>query len=314
MNSGQPTSRGPDRLPVDTAILLPTCDAYAPLAAFTLERLDAWWPGHPDVYVCGLAAARFPFERCLPCTVDPSDWIGSTLEAVAALHERGCEWLYLILDDHPPFGPCNSDYLNRRLPKNARALNAIQVNLLGWDQFQPQEGRTLGGENLFWQCNSPGFPWKFSLHPGYWHVLTLRAMLATMRKVSPEARSARAFENRMDGVCRTGDPQLLERTYRVRGDGFAAGRRWQESRAGRALAKPAIHLARLAAGAAGAARLSRLDAALLPYLRYLNGPYPMFWSGLVRQGRLHEEALRFLAWSGHRDLADAVRARYRPSP
>jgi len=297
-----------------TAILLPTCDAYAPLAAFTLERLDAWWPGHPEVHVCGLATAAPVFERCLPCTVDPSDWIGSTLEAVAALDERGCEWLYLILDDHPPFGPCNTDYLNRRLPETARALNAIQVNLLGWDQFQLQQGRMLGRENLSWQCNSPNFHWKFSLHPGYWHVRTLLAMLSALRSNEPAVRSARAFENRMDGICRQSDPRLLERTYRVRGDGFAAGWRWQQSRHGRALIKPAIHLARLAARLAGANRISRLDAALQPYQRYLNGPYPMFWSGLVRQGQLHEDALRFLAWSGHRGLADEVRTRFPPSP
>ena len=50
-----------------------------------------------------------------------------------------------------------------------------------------------------------------------------------------------------------------------------------------------------------------MDAALLTYHRYANGPYPMFWSGLVRQGRLHEEALRFLAWTGQSALADEVR-------
>jgi hypothetical protein len=33
----------------------------------------------------------------------------------------------------------------------------------------------------------------------------------------------------------------------------------------------------------------------------------MFWSGLVRQGRLHEEALRFLACSGQSALVEEIR-------
>jgi hypothetical protein len=33
----------------------------------------------------------------------------------------------------------------------------------------------------------------------------------------------------------------------------------------------------------------------------------MFWSGLVRHRRLHEEALRFLTWTGQAALADDIR-------
>jgi hypothetical protein len=48
------------------AILLPTCEAYAPVACFTLKRLDACWPGHPEVFVCGIAGSRTPFGNMLP--------------------------------------------------------------------------------------------------------------------------------------------------------------------------------------------------------------------------------------------------------
>jgi hypothetical protein len=294
---------------VNHAILLPTCDAYAPVADFTAERLDAWWPGHPEVFVCGLAGAPPLPDRHLPLTADPRDWIGIVLDAVGDLQARGFDWLYLILDDHPPFGPCNADFLNRRLPENARALNAIQVNLLGWDQYQPQEGSVLGREHLYWQRNSPAFRWKFSLHPGYWHVVTLQTMLRELRAQTPDALSARAFEGQMDSACRAFDPHLLERTYRVRGDRFAAGRGWFEARVPRAVTRRFIQLAHLVAHLGGASARTRLETALVPYCRYISGPYPMFWSGLVRQGRLHEEALRVLVWSGHHELADDVRRR-----
>jgi hypothetical protein len=65
--------------------------------------------------------------------------------------------------------------------------------------------------------------------------------------------------------------------------------------------------ARLAARLGGARRVAVFDAALVTYYRYANGPYPMFWSGLVRGRRLHEEALRFLAWTGQCALADDIR-------
>ena len=75
----------------------------------------------------------------------------------------------------------------------------------------------------------------------------------------------------------------------------------------RALTRQLIRPAHLAARLAGHRAVTAMDTALLAYHRYANGPYPMFWSGLVRQGRLHEEALRFLAWTGQSTLAADVR-------
>jgi hypothetical protein len=295
------------------AILLPTWDHYVPVARLTLRQLDARWPGHPKVFVCGVAGSRGPFENILPLAADPSDWVGVVLHAVQCLEEQRVEWLYLILDDHPPFGPCNADYLNRRLPENAAALGAVQVSLLGWDQHQPQEGVVLGPERLFWQRNSPSFRWKFSLHPGLWHVLSFRRMLEALRASSPDVRSARAFEGAMHGVCRSVDPLLLERTYRVRGDGFTARSHWFESRSLRALTRQLIRPVRLAARLAGSRTVTAVDRAVLTYHRYGNGPYPLYWSGLVRSGHPHEEALRFLAWTGQSALADTVRGSVRPA-
>lgn len=299
---------------MNIAILLPTCEAYLPVASFTLDRLDAWWPGHPEVFVCGLAGELPSFGQRLPLTADPRDWVGIVLDAVTGLQERGFEWLYLILDDHPPFGPCNADFLNRLLPENARELGAVQVNLLGWDQFQPQEGAVLGPEHLHWQRNSADFRWKFSLHPGYWHVLSLITMLRQLRSNAPDVRSARAFEGCMDEACRRLDQRFLERTFRVRGDGFAAGNRWFESPALRSASLRLVHACNLASRLWGRRLRAAVDATIQTYLHYGNGPYPLFWSGLVRQGRRHEEALRFLAWSGQPDLADKIRNMTFPLP
>ena len=289
------------------AILLSTCDAYEEIAHFTFRQLDICWKGHPPVFVCGLSHRSFTQGQQLPISGDPHDWVGITLQAVEELQARGVAWFYLVLDDHPPFGPCNEDYLNCALPATAERANAIQVNLQGWDQFQPQSGEILDGAPLHWQCNKPDFRWKFSLHPGFWHTETLGLLLRQLRKTSPAAISARAFEGLADTACRTLNPSLCTQTYRIRGDGYTARRGWFERRNTRMMIRFCIHLIRGGTRLAGEKALNRLDERLLPYLGYLNGPYPMFWSGLVRQGRLHEDALRFLEWIGRCDLVREIR-------
>lgn len=292
---------------MNIAILLSTCDAYQPVANFTLDRLDTCWADHPEVFICGLTQPALKPDRCLPFTGDPRNWIGITLQAVEALEARGVDWLYLILDDHAPFGPCNARYLNHTLPATAARLGAIQVNLLGWDQDQPQAGTVLGSADLHWQRNAPDFRWKFSLHPGFWHAPTLARILRQLRASEPETLSARAFEGSMDRAARRVDPELCARTYRVRGDGYAAGRRWFERPMTRRLALQGIHIARWCARLAGKRLLERLDRHLLSYLRYLNGPYPMFWSGLIQTGTFQNAAEDFLAWSGQSSATDSLK-------
>ena len=91
----------------------------------------------------------------------------------------------------------HSDYLNRSLPDTAENLSAIQVNLIGWDQFQPQSGVALEAEQWHWQRNNQDFQWKFSLHPGLWHTETLMHLL---KRLHPGVKTARAFER--GGRCR----------------------------------------------------------------------------------------------------------------
>ena len=75
----------------------------------------------------------------------------------------------------------------------------------------------------------------------------------------------------------------------------------------RALTRQLVHQAHLAARLTGHRTVAAMDKVLLAYDRYANGPYPMFWSGVVRQGRLDEEALQFLAWTGQSALAGDIR-------
>jgi hypothetical protein len=79
------------------------------------------------------------------------------------------------------------------------------------------------------------------------------------------------------------------------------------------LTRQLVRPIRVAARLGGLRSATAFDAALVTYHRYANGPYPMFWSGVLRQGRHHGEALRFLAWTGQSALADEIRRRVRPA-
>src|SRR5262249_31653473 len=68
--------------PMSVAILLPTWEDYAPVARLTLRQLDACWPAHPEVFVCGVATAQLTSATLLPVAADPSDWVGIALGAV----------------------------------------------------------------------------------------------------------------------------------------------------------------------------------------------------------------------------------------
>ena len=90
------------------AILLSTCDAYEAFARFTLCQLDLHWGNHPPVFISGLSRFSLAEVKHLPFSGDTRDWVGITLQAVTEIYVQGFLWLYLILDDHPPLGPCTA--------------------------------------------------------------------------------------------------------------------------------------------------------------------------------------------------------------
>ena len=151
----------------------------------------------------------------------------------------------------------------------AENIGAIQVNLIGWDQFQPQSGESLEAKQLHWQRNKQDFQWKFSLHPGFWHTETLMRLL---KQLHPAAKTARAFEREADAACRILDRALCSKTYRIRGDGYTSGTRWYERRFTRMTIRSLIHLGRACTGTMGKTALEKLDERLMPYLGYHQWP------------------------------------------
>lgn len=275
------------------AILMPTCDKYEWVAKITLKWLRHYWKDHPPVYVCG--AHSFSGEQSLAFTCDPRDWIGIAWEAVSYLEDQGFTYCYLVLDDHPPVGSCNTEFLNIILPQLAQQLDAVQVSLSGWDQFRPSQGRVLGRENCYLMENDSNFRWSFNLHPGLWKVASLQRILETLKEEGTPQWSARDFEARVRSLQSNRQDMREHSAYRICADKYAVGNRWFQGSIKRKIIVQFIHLFRLVGFCLGGNRLrGKIDKKIRVYQDYLNGPYPMYWSGLMSKGRVHGNMIRFL--------------------
>jgi hypothetical protein len=282
-------------------ILIPTCDRYLEMACFTRKMIDRLWPEHPPVFMCGLPTP--PQDAAfLASDADPRDWAGGVRCATRELLDRGFDLVYVILDDHPPFGPCNARHLNETLPRLARELSAACISLLGWGQGQqPVQGETLGADHYWMQRVSEQHLWKFSLHPGLWSLSVLDGICEWLVCDSSLAqRSAWAFERRC-GPANAPLPEEWKRgTYRVYGSRMISPLR--QARFTR------LRLERLFCHAIRHTLISlkktdalvKFDSNTRHLFRYYEGAYPMVHSGVLVKGTASPCAIRFIRRHGVR--------------
>jgi hypothetical protein len=275
-----------------TCILVSTCEKYRQLALWTAEQIDLCWRNHPPLFFSGLEGAD---DRFLAFRTDPRIWIDLTLEAVEDLLARGYEQVYLILDDHPPLELCNEIFLNDRLPAAMRQLSAAYVSLLGTGQHRPTEGQILSPEALGLEKTAETYRWRFSLHPGLWSLPALRELLLLrMSQYEGEARNAWNFERHRDDVSSL-PSSLRESSYRVNGALWdaAPSKLWRRTVQSflHFVADGALFVARRVGGADLRAKWERK---LLWLYCYYRGPYPLFWSGVMRQGKVSGEWAEFV--------------------
>jgi len=285
-----------------TCILISTFDRCEKLARWTLERIDRDWANRPPVFFAGLSRRD---EQSLGFVGDSQDWMGVNLQAVRRLRESGYTHAYLILDDHPPVGRCHPGFLNDRLPELAVRLGAAYVGLLGYGQHRRREGEDLGPAFAHLEKTSSSYRWKFSLHPGLWNLGDLQTLLECRMETYPQGqRSPWNFERHRDVPGDLRVDAIACRCFRVRGS--AALDPESRSRGFLALeslfrfaADTELFAAKLSGGksARGAAELRRFWM----FGHYL-GPYPIYWSGCMRQGKPHADFEKWLAVSGSKEL------------
>ena len=277
-------------------ILMPSAPKYAPLAKWTRGQINCFWPDHPDIFLCGTP------DGDLPLRDDPRDWMRVVSSACADLQSRSVELIYLILDDHPPIAPCNSSFLRETLPRMARELNATSIVTGGFGPLIRPKTEITNWEGWSVECLPADEPWKLPLHPSLWNLERLRGILETLISRLPEDQHTPwAFERIGSNAEKGGIPQeWLSSCWRL----DAAQSSLPEVSA---LHNFQDRLARLGGRfRRAAARIAGLPTTPDPLSHPRIGPYPCFWSGVMKKGTLNNEYLAYSRVKGRPELTHGL--------
>jgi hypothetical protein len=202
----------------EVAILIPTFDRYLWLARLTKAEIERRWASPPPIFYCGIHGEGAEF---LPLQDDPANWVAVLQSAVANLRDLGFTMAYLILDDHPPLGPCDAEHLNHTIPELMRRLSASYIGLQGWDHKRRLSGTILDKDCHCLMRLDSGFTSKFGLHPALWRLDVLAGILAALcTRCDPPAVTPWDFE-RLSGMADAPfSDDWKQSAYRVYGRGM----------------------------------------------------------------------------------------------
>ncbi len=287
---------------MNTCILIPSYEKYRALAGFTARQIDRHWRDHPPIFFCGFSVPVAQSDALLILHRSSDDWIGILMDAVREVRKKGFKMVYLILDDHPPLGPCEWDILNNVLPQIMLKREAENISLFGSGQGRNLEGRITLEAGVKVEQLPDSYLWRYSLHPGLWSLKALDDRLGKLDAKIPNngGRTPWAFE-RLSGVRTSrGRKQEMTQCYRLVSSGWTASQRDQVlAFLYRACGVGARRMAGVLSGAASWDRMShRFDF----IHHYFGGPYPIIWQGLMAKGRLNPEFPKFCHYFLKRDL------------
>jgi hypothetical protein len=281
----------------DCCILLSTCDKYVGLAILTVDLIHKRWIDHPKIFVCGVSHTFPGVTETLVLVNDAMDWIGITETAVNELIKKGFRKCYFILEDHPPLQVCNDLHLNITLPALMDELGAAYIGLYGWDQNTLSNGIILSAEFYRLQHQETSFLWQYSLHPALWNLDAFIATLRSLPEINNDitSRSAWAFERRA-GIPETpASVKWRGMSYRIFGLGMLGGRFRPARRFIRQLMFLTIDLmSMIIKWIFGSDNRESFVNFFLPETLFFDGPYPLFWSGVMQKGALNKHFEKFL--------------------
>ncbi len=283
-----------------TCILVSVYHPYRWIAPFTWGLIERHWPDHPPAFFCGLSseeAAGLPHvARRTP--EPPASWASFVHDAATALAGRGFTKVYFLLEDHPPLGSCHGVHLNQTLPRLMADQEASYIGLMGWDNRRFTTRAPKNGPFRMMHLTPPRAP-RFHLHPSLFRMDVLLACLELV--LSQEKQTPWMFEK----TCDKEDARLPEAVkrgcYQTCGEDMAVIPAGASRRAASAAERFVFHRAmnlfaplhKLGLG------MRFWDAMGFDDFFY-NGPYPMFYSGVMSRARLNPFFLRH----ARKELAD----------
>jgi len=291
-----------------TGILVPVWVNYRWIAPLTKELIDREWPDHPELWFCGLERAPESGWNVIPMSepAECTNWTRVLLDGVDGMIARGFDTLYIIPEEHVPLAKCRADDLNVALPDLMVRLDALYISLMGWDNRRfVSKSPVLSNQDFgLKHLTGPRDP-RFHLHPALWNAEAARTCCKIALENKSAGGSAWHFEKATGGAGAPLPAGWETRCYQIRASVLSTHPRGWMSAAASWCERSLFHKLM--------ALVPHLPKAWVsPYLRaipfddvFCDGPYPMFYSGIMAKGGPNKHFVHFLR-KKNPDLLDEI--------
>ncbi len=285
---------------------MPTIARHLPLARWTSGQIKQFWPDHPRMILCGVAEG----PGSLPLRDDPADWMKVVLSACSDLLSDGIQQIYLILDDHPPIAKCHSVHLLETLPAMARELDATSFVTGGYGPLNRKKGDVVRWKNFHPEKLRLSEPWKLPLHPALWNLQRLHDILDHLVKTLPEKdHTPWAFERIGSSPDKGGvRKDWLASCWRVGALEMSSPEAIKLHDFRDRLVRFALSISSMDAFVfQGTSAREAVTSALSGLSHPRIGPYPCFWSGVMKKGHINSDYLFYQQFKNRPELDQGLR-------
>jgi len=277
----------------DLCILVSVYHPYKWVADFTHRFMDRFWPDHPPLFFCGLTSEEAGDLPHIPCRDKalPRSWAKFVRDACEDLAARGYKKCYFLLEDHPPLGPCHVGHLNETLPELLDVMGAAYIGLMGWDnrRFLARGPVLANGLMHLTASESP----RFHLHPSLFRLDVLTGCLDLL--LQQKNQTPWGFEKTCDKADNSLPEEWKQGCYQIRGEDLAVHPSVGLGRLLRTAERKFYHRAMSLVPVSQKLGLGMAFWDALGYDDFFyNGPYPMFYAGVMSRGKVNPFLLKYL--------------------
>lgn len=289
---------------------MPVWKDYQWVAPLALELIGRYWPSHPPIYLLGLtkeeAGAMPHFELTNPEL--RGNWSAMVLNGVQQAKQHFTQ-AYLIAEEHVPLAPCHEEHLNKTLPSLMEKLSAAYISLMGWDNRRhPSKSPILDEAHYrMMHLTLPKAP-RFHLHPALWRLDTLeKCCEISLRDVSKNG-SAWHFEKTSDKLQADLPEEWKQGCYQIAASRMSSQPLTTQRRISTATERWIFNKLMAVCPLIPSVKLAESYSRWVAFDNvFCNGPYPMFFSGLLQKGRLNIYLVKMLQRSSHgRELLEKI--------
>jgi len=226
---------------------------------------------------------------------DRSNWTQVLRDGVGGLQQRGIETAYLIAEEHLPIALCHEEHLQATLPGLLQKLDAVYISLMGWDNRRyVSKSPVLGSEFFeFKHLRGERDP-RFHLHPALWRLEALKACCELTLDQPGQNGSAWSFEKTCDKANAPLPQSWKTGCYQIRASAMNTRPLGTVSRLTAFCERFFYHKLMALMPMMPPAWVSPIARRVAFDSVFCDGPYPMFYSGLMAKGGVNPYFKKFV--------------------